>query len=278
MYFHENQITYPFSSKDTDIQFDRDKHYSFINYSSALTADHIYFNSYFHMNSFFSGLTDYLNTLPDYQEIQNIQFIKQKSSVLHLGLDLKKFDNHKTNYEGATPIILWNHRWEYDKNPEDFFNIMNNLSQKKIHFNLVILGQQFRRELTCFKNARKNLKKHILEFGFSNSFTNYAKWLWKADILPITSNQDFFGTSIMEAVFCKTIPILPNRLAYPDLFNLDKNPDLFYSDNKDLLNKLESIIENIEKIRMKNYRELATKYDWSNMINIYDKEFSKYLL
>ena len=95
------------------------------------------------MNSFFSGLTDYLNTLPDYQEIQNIQFIKQKSSVLHLGLDLKKFDNHKTNYEGATPIILWNHRWEYDKNPESFFNTLFDLDKKGIEFSLVVLGESY---------------------------------------------------------------------------------------------------------------------------------------
>ena len=36
----------------------------------------------------------------------------------------------------------------------------------------------------------------------------YAKWLWKADIIPVTSNQEFFGASVMEAIYCNTWPIL----------------------------------------------------------------------
>ena len=52
IYFHENQFTYPWSPNDKDVELQRDKHYGFINYSSALSADHVYFNSQFHLNSF----------------------------------------------------------------------------------------------------------------------------------------------------------------------------------------------------------------------------------
>ena len=53
IYFHENQFTYPWSPNDADVELQRDKHYGFINYSSALSADHVYFNSKFHFDSFF---------------------------------------------------------------------------------------------------------------------------------------------------------------------------------------------------------------------------------
>ena len=45
LYFHENQITYPWSLTDRDVQEKRDVHYGFINLSSALAADHVLFNS-----------------------------------------------------------------------------------------------------------------------------------------------------------------------------------------------------------------------------------------
>ena len=39
LYFHENQIGYPWSPQDQDPLARRDQHYGFINYSSALAAD-----------------------------------------------------------------------------------------------------------------------------------------------------------------------------------------------------------------------------------------------
>jgi len=54
IYFHENQISYPWSPRDRDILNKRDNHYGFINYSSALTASKVFFNSNFHMKTFCS--------------------------------------------------------------------------------------------------------------------------------------------------------------------------------------------------------------------------------
>ena len=137
IYFHENQFTYPWSPNDTDVELQRDKHYGFINYSSALSADHVYFNSQFHMDSFFIGLENFLKQFPDYREIQNIECIRGKSSVLYLGMDLKKFDEYKIEKQASDPpLILWNHRWEHDKNPETFFNALEKLSKIGAKFQL----------------------------------------------------------------------------------------------------------------------------------------------
>ena len=272
MYFHENQFTYPWSPEDKDVELLRDKHYGFINYSSALSADHVYFNSQFHQESFFTGLEGFLRQFPEYREIQNIKKINAKSSVLHLGLDLNKFDlfkSKKNNYEA--PLILWNHRWEHDKNPKIFFDVIQGLSNKGFDFNLVVLGEEFKTELPCFNQARSKLDKHILQFGYTDSFEKYAEWLWKADVLPVTSNQDFFGASIMEAVYCNTVPLLPSRLAYPNLFQEDNNPEIFYQSTNEFIYKLENILRNKEISRGNNYHEIATQYDWSIMSKKYDE-------
>ena len=52
LYFHENQLSYPWSKQDRDVQRKRDHHYGFINIASALAADHVLFNSQFHLDSF----------------------------------------------------------------------------------------------------------------------------------------------------------------------------------------------------------------------------------
>ena len=54
-----------------------------------------------------------------------------------------------------------------------------------------------------------------------------------SDILPITSNQDFFGGSIIEAMYCETTPLLPKRLTYPELFQISycKITDLNYQES-----------------------------------------------
>ena len=48
----------------------------------------------------------------------------------------------------------------------------------------------------------------------------------------------------MEAVYCNVHPLLPNRLTYPELFNRKRNTHLFYSDEEDLLIKLERLVVN----------------------------------
>ena len=191
-------------------------------------------------------------------------------------MDLKKFDKYKAKKQlQGPPLILWNHRWEHDKNPETFFNVLEKLSKKGLEFQLAVLGQEFMKEMPCFTQARKSLKKHIVQFGYAKTFENYTKWLWKADILPVTSNQDFFGGSIMEAVYCQTIPVLPRKLTYPELFNSKDNPQLFYENKSDLLEKLTTSIENNSKLRKQHYQSITTNYDWSNMVKVYDRELMK---
>ena len=100
LYFHENQITYPWSSLDRDIIEKRDIHYGFINISSALAADHVLFNSEYHLESFLTGATNVLKHFPDHQELDSINEIQSKSQILYLGMDLLQFDRYKEEKKG----------------------------------------------------------------------------------------------------------------------------------------------------------------------------------
>ena len=275
-YFHENQILYSRVPMTQAEEKDRDLHYAFINYTSSLVSDINLFNSNYHYNIYLEELEKYLHKKPEYKNKYSIEIIKNKSSVLHIGCDLNKFSPIK-NYSNRIPIILWNHRWEHDKNPELFFNTLIKLKKNKIKFLLVVLGQRFSRVPDIFMKIEKKLKSEILHLGYCDSFDEYKKWMHKADILPITSYQDFFGISIVESVYCNTIPLLPNRLSYPEIFDKQFNEELFYDSDDEFYPKLLNTILKFSQLKknISKYKKLVHRFDWSIMKDKYDKLFAK---
>ena len=276
IYFHENQITYPWSPADADKKMERNNQIGFLNYTSALAADYVCFNSDYHHDDFLNALPAFLQQFPDFQELDLVDFIRQKSSVLPLGMDLKKFDPYKAEKLNDIPIILWNHRWEYDKNPTSFFNVLFQLKKEKIDFRLVVLGKDYHKSPPIFAEAKNYLKNEILHFGYASDLATYAKWLWQADILPVTNIQDFFGGSIVEAIYCNTYPILPNRLAYPAHIPLEQRLKHFYEGtDEQLYLKLKGVLLDFKTstttFEIKNY---VHHYDWRIFACAYDDFFS----
>ena len=76
IYFHENQLSYPWNPQDRDIKKNRDSHYGFINYVSSLVSDKVLFNSKYQMDSYFEALKKLLNNFPDNRETATIKDIK----------------------------------------------------------------------------------------------------------------------------------------------------------------------------------------------------------
>lgn len=271
-YFHENQITYPWSRSDKDLKLKRDNHYGFINYTSALVSDKVLFNSEYHLNSFIEGLSQFLKQFPDYQNLETIQRIQEKSEVVHLGMNLMTLDSLRPA-ELQLPkraTILWNHRWEYDKNPEEFFESLIEIKRRSWEFNLVVLGERFKKQPAIFESAKQELNNNILHWGFVESRAEYAHWLWHSDILPVTSNQDFFGGSIVEAMYCNVKPLLPKRLAYPEHVPANLHHVFFYDDGK-LTSRLQNWIKDVTVLRKQQTRSFVEKYDWSKVALLLDQ-------
>ncbi len=276
IYFHENQLSYPWSITDRDVQKNRDSHYGFINYASALAADHVLFNSRYHMSSFLKEAKALLKHFPDHNELDSIPQIKEKSIVLPVGLDLKRLSNFKP-VQSAPPLILWNHRWEYDKNPETFFNTLFQLDREGIDFRVAVLGESFSKAPTIFEDAHKRLKEKIVHFGYCKRSEEYVRWLWNADIIPVTNIQEFFGISVMEAMFCNTYPLLPNRLTYPELLPKNLHEAHLYHSENELVEKLKWCISNIDEVRKKEFSGIAVQFDWNKLAPKYDELFSSFL-
>ncbi len=216
-YFHENQFAYP-----VQVESERDFHFALTNYTSALASDSLAFNSRYNLESFLLGVRGLLKKADDMELPDGEELIRAKSSVIPPGLDFSMFSPVDSTEEGGTSresVIVWNHRWEHDKNPDLFFKTLFLLDREKIPFKLAVLGQSFQRRPAIFAEAQKKLAHRILHFGFCQSREEYAGWLQKGDLVVSTAEHEFFGLAVLEAVRAGCRPVLPNRLAYPELFS-----------------------------------------------------------
>lgn len=280
LYMHENQLTYPLPSDGSfgpmrRQKGERDLHYAFVNYASMLVANHIFFNSKYHFDSVCDELPRFLKHFPDYNELETVHIIKEKSSIMPVGIDFSKFDINIewSPPENEPPLILWNHRWEYDKNPASFFEAIYKLRDSGLPFNLAICGKQFRQFPAEFEEARARLAEHIVHFGYADE-KSYIRLLRAANIVISTSKHEFFGISVLEAIYNKTFPILPYSLSYPEIVPMRFHKLCLYENSDELLQILMAVISEPESYSavIGELSRSVKKYDWRSMASIYDRQ------
>ncbi len=263
LYMHENQLTYPLRPGEK-----RDLHYGFINYASMLCARQIWFNSPFHLESWFDELPRLLKHFPDHTELSTVAALRGRSSVLPLGLDLSRLARLKPAEErSGPPLIVWNHRWEYDKNPAEFMQALYVLAERGLEFEVAILGEAFVQVPPEFEEACARLGGRIVQFGYAESLADYARWLWHGDVIVSTAIHDFFGAAVVEGIYCGCHPVLPWRLAYPHLIPPAHHERVLYRDFDGLVERLATCITGQGRVDLSAY---VARYDWPAVAPLYD--------
>jgi len=282
LYFHENQLTYPLPPDR-----DRERAYAITNYLSALAADRVVFNSQFHFDEFIDALPQLLRDFPDFTNMHTVRDLREKSTVLHLGMDLAAHDE----YEGTRttrslrstqpPVVLWNQRWEYDKNPSAFFRVMNRLDDAGVPFQLILAGKHFEEQPEEFERAFERYAERILHYGYAEDFAEYSRLLHRADVVASTARHEFFGVAVQEAIYCGCHPVLPNRLSYPELIPDTHHEPLLhapilYEDNDELFAILRDILEGEERpLPPDTLRKMPAPLDWDEHVEAYDALFEE---
>ena len=234
VYFHENQMTYP-----VRFESERDYHFAFTNITTALAADAAIFNSEFHRRDFLSGVEKFIRLMPDYRPSGVAEKIEARSCVIYPGIEIRTGSLREG--WGDPPTVLFNHRWDFDKCPEEFFAAMGEVARDGCDFRLAVTGEVFGDTPPAFDQARETFKDKIVQFGFADS-ARYAELLAKADIVVSTAVQEFFGISVAEAISRGAWPLAPNRLSYPEIIPRAFHASCLYGDRADLVDKMKNLL------------------------------------
>lgn len=166
--------------------------YTIINFS--LVADIIIFNSNFNMQSFLKNIPKVIKFIPDHRPKSVETIIANKSRVLYFPVNFPQlFPVEKSIY---LLHIVWPHRWEFDKGPDDFFDVIFKLKEEKLPFRLSILGETYEDIPDVFQKAKNELTDEIIHFGFVEDKEKYFKILSSSHIAVSTAKHEFFGVSM----------------------------------------------------------------------------------
>ncbi|MEX0845902.1 MAG: glycosyltransferase, partial [Balneolaceae bacterium] len=188
---------------------------------------------------------------------------------MHPGLDLTSFDKQPdTRDQNENPVIVWNQRWQFDRNPAMFFRVLNRLNDIDLKFDLILAGDTQHEKPEEFEKAWKRYGQQITHFGYVDDKENYSKLLHSGDIVVSTASYEFFCVAIMEAIYCGCHPLVPNNLHYPELIPKGlQNPLLhapvLYETEDDLFHYLKDLLTGKTKPLPKASLQNINKHlDW----------------
>ncbi|VDK36768.1 unnamed protein product [Taenia asiatica] len=222
---------------------------------------------------------------------------------------------------GRAPLrILWNHRldglfnrqndtvpvclpsrWDYDKNPADFFRVIFDLAnisvdeeffnlgrstlrpstgdviapsemsppsvpseQVQPRFQISVIGGSSQDVPRIFPMAESYLRPtgHIAVWGFVGPREAYWRTLADCDVIVSTSKHEFFGVAVVEAVAVGCVPLLPHRLAYPELLAHGPSPSkCLYRTLPQMRKQLKCWIGAPDRLRERAAKALLDAYD-----------------
>jgi glycosyltransferase involved in cell wall biosynthesis len=272
VYFHENQLTYPLAPGER-----MDVHFGFTDITTALAADRILFNSHTHMKSFFSHLPRFIRNMPEFRPLWVVETIREKAEVLYPGCHLEPCLSQEAapakNVPETAPLIVWNHRWEFDKNPGAFFSALERLVETGPPFRLALLGENFQAVPKPFLHARERFADQIVQYGYLPSRTDYHALLRQGAVVVSTALQENFGIAVVEAVHAGALPLLPNRLSYPEIVPADLHTAFLYERDDDIAPRLKSMLESPQRFtgELKRLQQRIRAFAWSESIDAYDR-------
>ena len=224
LYFHENQFAYPERNSG---QPERKQNNNLINAQlttvySALAADKLVFNSEHNRDTFFSGARALFEKMPDGTPKDLLDHLPDQSQVIPVPVSGDLSERSNTNDKAthkklrSRPVeIVWNHRWEYDKQPQVFFAVINKLIEDGYELIVHVMGQSFREVPTCFTDFRNDNNEVVATWGHQ-PVDVYRQVLERSDIVVSAALHDFQGLGMLEAIAAGCIPVAPDRMAYPE--------------------------------------------------------------
>ena len=258
VYFHENQLVYPNRhTAEWDFQF------PLTNITSALSAQACVFNTEWNREGFCEEIPGFLREFPDHHPKGVAEAIRAKSAVIAPPFDSAAFDTAAPS-RGRVVRIVWPHRWEHDKHPDAFFSAVAGLAGEGLDFEVAVAGQAFRDVPESILAAEEALGSRLVHLGEPATRDEYAALLARCDVSVSTALNEFFGIAMVESAYAGCFPLVPDRLAYPEIYPAEMR----YADPEQLVARLRSLV--IDPPAPGAARGLASRFTFEALTGEYE--------
>ena len=139
-----------------------------------------------------------------------------------------------------------------------------------LDFRVIVAGEHIDPNEPNFLAAREWLGSRVLAWGYAPDLAAYRAMLRQSDIVVSTAIQEFFGISVIEALYCGCVPVLPRRLSYPDLLPTEHHAACLYDNDSALADRLAASMRDLPALKQRNFRSIAEQYDWGRMALLWD--------
>lgn len=255
LYFHENQFAYPVGDN---------QHSSvdplMVQLYGALAAQNCFFNSDYNRDSMLAGVAALMKKLPDEVPAGVVDRIAIKSSVLPVPVDSVKGGKKHPG------LILWNHRWEYDKRPDLFESLLVELDRRQCSFSLALLGPRPGNKVPePLAGIRAKFADCIVADG-RVSREEYETLLAAAAVVVSTADHEFQGLSMIEAVSAGAVPVVPDALCYREQYPADCR--YVPGDVSSAADRVEAALDNhLAAPDIRDWTSARTATLWSELLN-----------
>jgi glycosyltransferase involved in cell wall biosynthesis len=131
-----------------------------------------------------------------------------------------------------------------------------------------------------FAVMRETFGDKIDRWGYQESRREYESALADADVVISTAVHEFFGISVVEAIAAGAQPLLPRRLAYPEILGpLGSAADTLFYDGSSgqLVARLESLAVrgHFEFTDAERVRRVTERFEWRRRAGEIDRRLEE---
>lgn len=267
IYLHENQLTYPRQPGEP-----LDQGIVWATWRSLVSADAVWCNSAFHRDELLAALPGLLHSVPDHDHGGLLASVREKMSVLAVGVDLGDITcvgrARVDPLDG--PLVLSNQRWHHDKDLGSVLRALGRVAARDVPFRVALVGDDSGGERAALLPLVESLGDRVVQVGRLER-SAYLHLLARSDIVVSAARNEFFGIAVVEALAAGAVPVLPDALAYPELVP-ERFHDVALYPGGGLTAALESAITDLEAARESTagLADSMRRFDWSVVGPMYD--------
>ena len=262
-YLHESQLLFPVGPSQQPSE-----EFATVQWLGMAAADEVWCNSAFHRDVLLAALDPFLRGSPDESHHHRLASVAARTHVLPVGIEGARLRRVPSPQPSAgegdlPPLVLWNHRWDHDKNPEQFIGVLRALAQHGVPFRVAVVGENRRVDPRELVEAQRDLGDRIDTWGWVDREA-YEMLLRRSDVVVSTARHEFFGVAVVEAMAAGAVPLLPRRLSYPELVPAELHDAVLYRGQ--LFDRLRSILGDLPgaRARVAGLADTMTsRFDWS---------------